>query len=177
MKKIIAVLVLLGFAQHAFSQQIDYKLLAQYYQQAHSHKNKDSVIYQKKFFSLFPSNFDELKKLYGYDDKTDKDYPLHAVAFDHINYFFSLKCIDSNVFVKKAISISVNAIPQVDGINSIRSGLQDLVHQHPKLFLTNLIQLAPKDALSVWRFYFDYENSFFRKADYEKVLKLAAIYG
>ena len=152
------------------------EILKNAYQKGFITKDKDSIYYQKVFFNAFPSDFQYFKKLYGYNDLTNKvySYSLNGFGLDHINHFFALKCINEDTFIKKIIEISINAKDQADGIRFFQHNLILYVPLHCKEFIKILQTFSSNQIVYVWTFYFDYENHFDRKEEYDKILKLTS---
>ncbi len=175
MKKYLLLLSLLILQfGNVYAQKNNVKILENSYQKGFITKGKDSIYYQKVFFKAFPSNFQSFSKIYAWNDLTNKGYPLNDVALDHINHFFALKCINEDEFIKKIIYISINGVDQADGISFFQNNLIQYVPLHNKEFVEILKTFSTKQIVSVWTFYFDYENSFIRKDKYHEIVKLTS---
>ena len=138
-------------------------------------KGKDSVHYQNLFFHTFPSNFKSFNAIYGWNDKIDKVGPLYNSSQKHIDRFFSLKCIEKDSLTKKIINITIDGVWDADAISYFQSDLIQFASVHAEDFNKVLETYSDKNIISVWTFYFDYENNLNRKKSYNEKIKQTLI--
>jgi hypothetical protein len=74
--------------------------------------------------------------------------------------------------MKKVILISFFAHYEADAVNYFNHNLEAFIASRPKAFIKILQGFNGKQIISVWTFYFDYENCFDRKKSYNRTLKL-----
>jgi hypothetical protein len=110
--------------------------------------------YKIAFFNAFPSTFEELNELYGYNNHTPAI--LYSSSYDHIiGLFNNLDLINDTVYYKKIISISINGHWDADAVNAFQKGLTKRTISNPEL-IVDILQNMPDDTIkSFWRFYFD----------------------
>jgi hypothetical protein len=174
MKRVLLLSFCIVIISNIYAQNNAVKTLIKSYKLGFVTKGKDSVYYQKIFFNTFPSDFKSFNAIYGWNNKEDKPNPL-SDTYDHINHFFALKCINTDTLTEKIIKISINGIWDADDVGMFQHNLQDLVISRNKEFIKLLQTHSDKDIISVWRFYFDYENSFARKDNFNKLIKLVPV--
>lgn len=148
------------------------QILQKTYQLASSAKGPEAGKYQRQFFDAFPSDFKSLNKLYGWNNSTDKPAPLYRVSLQHINYFFNLNNINQDSLTKKIIEISNNGKNDADAISYFQSNLITRVLAQKATFIRILKGFTKRDIISVWCFYFDYEDTKARKEAHKKMLQL-----
>lgn len=148
------------------------QILQRAYQLASSTKRLDAGKYQREFFDAFPSNFQLLNDIYGWNNLTNKPAPLYDVSLDHINFFFKLRSINQDSLTKKIITISINGKGDADAVSYFQNNLITRVLTQKAAFTKILKRFTKKDIISVWCFYFDYENTNARKGAYQNLLQM-----
>lgn len=111
------------------------------------------------FFILFPDSFSLFINLYGYNeisiDSTSYGQ-LYDCSYPHVELFFKSKeIIESDIFIKKTINISLNGFWESDAVAIFKKHLIDLLISNKKLFYSILNEYNVKDIKSFWKFYFD----------------------
>jgi len=134
----------------------------------------DTVKYQKLFFDTFPSNFKTFKGLYGWDEQTGLGRPLTNVPRYYFNRFFEIKCVPHKAITKKIINVSVNAVWYAGAIATFQQDAFQYAITYNKEFVNELQSRSKADIISVWAFYFDYENDLYRKSAYDKIVRATA---
>lgn len=127
------------------------ELLVEYYEKA----NKDERKYGRLFFDVFPDNFSEFNKLYGYND--DTNMPLTEYAVEHIaQFFFTLDGVaDKEDYMNKVISIAIGGKWYSDGVNYFQRGLREKVKSNLPYTVKRLSKLPNDEIKGFWYFYFD----------------------
>jgi hypothetical protein len=134
----------------------------------------DTLKYQKIFFDTFPSNFKAFKKLYGWTGQTTYGGTLTNVPPYYFSRFFEIRCVSHKALTKKIIDVSVNAVWNADAIALFQRAAFQYAITYNKEFISELQTRSNADIISVWAFYFDYENSTYRKNAYDKIVKATA---
>ncbi|MES2378737.1 MAG: hypothetical protein V4553_19245 [Bacteroidota bacterium] len=134
----------------------------------------DTLKYQKIFFDAFPSNFKAFKKLYGWNEQTGLGLPLTNEPPYYFSRFFEIKCISQKTLIKKIIDVSVNGVWIADAVALFQVSAFRYAVNNNKVFLSQLQLRSKADIISVWAFYLDYENQYYRKNAYETLLKATA---
>jgi len=131
------------------------------------HKGKDSLAYQKLFFSKFPANFSSFDALFGYDDKKGAA-PLYKEANGYIDKLFITKAIGVKKKAGKFIGIAIYGEWDADAITYFQHNLQEFTVNNFTTFLKELSKLKSREKIeSVWKFCFDVESFAYRKRYYE----------
>ena len=113
-----------------------------------------SEMYQEDFFYEFPNNFNELVKLYGYDNPGYG--PLADSCYGHISkLFFKIKNGNDTVFYRKIVAISIGGYWQGDGVNFFQDELQHKILSNLGLAVFTLQNVPENKIKSFWRFYFE----------------------
>jgi hypothetical protein len=175
MKKYIFLAVLFFFLIGSVQAQIattDY--LKETYRKGFVSNNKDTLFYQKEFFKAFPSNFKSFKNLYGWDEKTNLGRPLTNLSLYYFKWFFRTKCVSPKILIKKIIDVSINGVLDADAIARFQQDAFLYAINNNKAFIDVLKGYSAHDVITVWAFYFDYENLAYRKIAYNKIVKLIA---
>ena len=112
--------------------------------------------YKQQFFDEFPSTFEQLNELYGYNYDTNKPAPLYNEFEKHIvDLFNNLNNINDTLYYKKIISIAIGGHWDGDAINAFQHGLQIKVLNNPELTVYILKNMPENKISSFWYFYFD----------------------
>ncbi|MGF7080862.1 hypothetical protein [Mucilaginibacter sp. UYCu711] len=136
--------------------------------------HSDTIPYQKTFFNEFPSNFKELKKLYGWTEQTTYGRTLTYVPPYYFTRFFEIRCVSHKALTKKIIDVSVNGVWVADAIALFQRAATNYAIAYNKEFIKELQTRSKADAISVWAFYCDYESPYYRKEAYDKLVKATA---
>lgn len=113
---------------------------------------------EKLFLENFPGNFEGFKTVFGWNDQTEKPYPLYDVANQYIDYFFQLAIQPAyNNYQNKMIDIAANGVWQADGVAYFQTKLKGLV-QTDKDFVQLLKNSDEKKVTAFWKFYFGTEK-------------------
>jgi len=158
MNKAITIIafIVLAYACKAQSQVALDSLLAKYCYLATT--SKDNSLYKKRFFELFPNNFQLFNSIYGYtemDDGYASFSPLYSDPCDHIGLFFStINVVDRTLFYKKIIDISQNGHWAADAIACFQENLHKLLLNNTKQFLQILETYTDAKIKSFWQFFF-----------------------
>lgn len=136
--------------------------------------HSDTIQYQKLFFDTFPSSFKAFKKLYGWTEQTTYGRTLTNVPPYYFSRFFEIKCVSHKALTKKIIDVSVNGVWYADAIALFQQAAYQYAITYNKEFINELQTRSKADIISVWAFYFDYENSIYRKSAYDKLVKATA---
>ncbi|NCD70083.1 hypothetical protein [Mucilaginibacter agri] len=139
------------------------------YDKAFVHKHSDSINYQKQFFKNFPSTFEDLCTIYGYDDKKGAA-PLYNVAKLHIDKLFNLACVDSEKKATKFVGISLNGKWDADAVGYFQNNLQTFTIDKFATIIRLLNTYTDSDTISFWKFYLDIEDTDYRKKSYDSIV-------
>lgn len=114
-------------------------------------ENPSIVEYKIEFFEYFPDSFDVYKNMYDYKR------PLYKRAYYHLKIIKECKLlIDSNIFYKKIIGLSLNGTYQVEGAGSLQHLLSESYKDSPLIFSEILFDDYSNDQIhSFFNFYFD----------------------
>ena len=120
-------------------------------------KNSDSAAaLYRRFFYLFPSNFDELVKIYGWDEANRKGYPLNDEYYSHEKSFKeSRNYVGDSVYMSKIVGLCLNGYWDADIVAGIQLEAKRLVLSYPVRVILLVEKLGPKQEASFWNFYFD----------------------
>ncbi len=134
-------------------------------------KTNDSLS-EVLFFKMFPDNFENFKKLYGYDDTHNenefKGSPLYS-SYNHIHNYVPLN-ISEKDYLKKIISIGVNGHWQSDNVGVVQHSLQKFYRSDSQLFFSLLNKKNKLEIASFWVFFFDGPHPENKQELYNKVL-------
>jgi hypothetical protein len=116
--------------------------------------------YQQGFFQAFPSSFDDLNCQFGYTsgEALGSDFkpgPLYTEYETLINRFFSLNSIDTQLWIKRIIRISIHGRWYVDGVSYFQDHVQAFVERNLDAFICTLRTYPETEIRSFWYFYFD----------------------
>jgi hypothetical protein len=134
------------------------ELLRESYQKYVATKTSDTIIYQEQFFNAFPDNYMDFEAIYGYDEVSDVESPLHKnlIFVGHIDTLFNnLRIIDKNLYYNKLINLSVEAKWDADNGTFLQKGLRQHVYADLSLTTSILSKYNDEDIKSFWYFFFD----------------------
>jgi hypothetical protein len=113
-------------------------------------------VYKQQFFDQFPSTYEQLNELYGYDYKTSTAAPLESLYYEHIiGLFNKLNDINDTSYYKKIVSIGIGGHWDADAVNAFQDGLRSRVLTNPRLVVFILKDMPYDKIKSFWYFYFD----------------------
>ena len=121
--------------------------------------------WEHKFFCAFPSSFDAMQAVFGYDDKngaaplysTDNptfNYMDKRIYSDVIGYFSELRSIPDSVYYTKYIRININGRWEADNIGEA-FGFQYRLMSDTEAVCKALANFSDQEISSVFRFIFD----------------------
>ncbi|MBC7398322.1 MAG: hypothetical protein H7289_00140 [Mucilaginibacter sp.] len=175
MKKSVSLLVLLFLLMDSvLAQNNNADFFKETYRKGFVTNLGDTSKYQKIFFDAFPSNFKDLKKLYGWNEQTNTGRPLTNIPATYFSRFFEIKSVSHKALTKKIIDVSVNAKWYADAIARFQLDAFKYAITYNKEFIGQLQARSKADIISVWTFYFDYVNPIYRKNAYDKIVKATA---
>jgi len=115
-----------------------------------------SYNYREQFFKEFPNTFNQLLKLYGYDNKNSKPNILYYEAPNHIlKLFNNLSEVNDTLYYRKIIQISIGGRWDADAVNYFQNGLRHRILDNPELAVYVLKHTPHDKVKSFWYFYFD----------------------
>ena len=146
------LLVSSGFSQkflRPYDRQLDslYRLLI---------AEPESLERQQAFFDLFPANFKDFKRTYGFDpDLSDYDL-MPRLAYDHLlNGFAKLDKIVDTVYYTRLINLSIGGLWATDAISDLQELLYVKSKEKPDLLFYLLSTYPDEKVYSFWYFYFN----------------------
>jgi len=136
-------------------------------------KTNDSLS-EVLFFKMFPDNFKNFKKLYGYDDSVNnnefKGSPLYFSGKHILDY--EVLYVPKDDYLTKIISISINAQWQADNVNALQRNIKREYIYNDSLFVSKLryLKKSKSEVESFWIFFFDGPHPENKQELYNKVL-------
>lgn len=129
--------------------------LKKYYDRVTNTTGDEREKYEKLFFEAFPSSFNRMKELYGFDEKKG-EAPLYSypVGENHIYLFANLKYIDTTLYYNKYINICIGGKWEGDNIRE-GFGIYDKIYYDTKKIINVLSMRTEKEIRSVFHFVFD----------------------
>jgi hypothetical protein len=120
-------------------------------------KNSDSAAaLYRRFFYLFPSKFDELVKIYGWDEANRIGYPLYDEYYSHGKSFIeSEKYVGDSVYMSKIVGLCLNGYWDADMVSEIQIEARRLLLSYPVRVIMHVEKLGSTKEASFWNFYFD----------------------
>lgn len=112
-------------------------------------KNKN-----EKYLTLFPSNYNQFKQTFGYDDATEKGAPLYDDSFSYIKLFFQLLSKNPS-FLQKAFDIANGAKWEADAENFFQKELKSFIISDPKQICPILQKYDVEQEKQIWNFIFE----------------------
>ena len=111
----------------------------------------------KEFFRSFPSDFNELEHLYGYDESKGPQGEgiLYSRYETHIPFFFSCDEVSDLDKLDRAIHIGIDGRWEADSVAMFRDLTLELVRKYPNESAARLDNMPDKKASSFWFFMFD----------------------
>lgn len=115
----------------------------------------DKTYCDRVIFYSFPSSFEGMLKLFGFD-KVTKGAPLYTwpIGQNVIKYFGSIQSIPKDVYYEKYINICVGGYWEADNIQQA-FGFHNRLSDDAKSVCPVLLKRSDKEILSVFRFIFD----------------------
>ena len=141
------------------------KKLVNLYAQINNANTTNSLDLNQEFFCAFPSDFEGMEQLFGYDDKLGPG-PLYSssestlkyqhkfIYSDLIGLFSELSSVDLQDYFKKYISININGEWNVDNISN-GFGIYYRIINDTEEFCSALSKFDPVDIKSMFHFIFD----------------------
>jgi hypothetical protein len=119
-------------------------------------QNASDDVFQN-YFETVPNNFEDFKKIYGYEVNSSGEFIpgiLYDESIDHIMVvFFELdKYVDKSILFDKLISIGIGGEWQADGINFFANMLNGKLSNNPRVFLDRLSKRNEDDIYSFLSF-------------------------
>jgi hypothetical protein len=108
----------------------------------------------KEFFNAFPNTFQDLNRLYGYDDEKG-ERSLYSKYEEHISYFFNCSEVPNREKINKVIRIGIDGKWDADAISMFQESSFKLVKDHPNEAKGALDSLPGDKSSSFWFFLFD----------------------
>ena len=146
------LLVVSGFSQkflRPYDRQLDslYRLLI---------AEPESLERQQAFFDLFPANFKDFKRTYGFDPELS-DYDLMpSLAYDHLlNGFAKLDKIVDTTYYTRLIDLSIGGVWDAGAAGFLQELLYVKSKEKPDLLFYLLSTFPDEKVYSFWYFYFN----------------------
>ncbi len=146
------LLVVSGFSQkflRPYDRQLDslYRLLI---------AEPESLERQQAFFDLFPANFKDFKRTYGFDPELS-DYDLMpSLAYDHLlNGFAKLDKIVDTTYYTRLIDLSIGGVWDAGAAGFLQELLYVKSKEKPDLLFYLLSTYPDEKVYSFWYFYFN----------------------
>lgn len=128
-------------------------------------KSSQNVV---EFFNLFPSTFDTLFLLYGYDDEKG-GAPLYSCAHNHADYICTTEQIDEIERLKKFISIGAGADRNKHEDTHLSMCLMELIKKNPIVAASILNKYSQKEIFNLWGYVFGGPHPSNYKEDFDTI--------
>lgn len=175
MKRYLFFLVLfLSITQVLKAQNPDPLYLKDAYRKGFIVANKDSSHYQRLFFDAFPSNYKTFYKYYGWNKKDNVGHPLTSIPPYYFKRFLNSKAYSRTALYKKVIGVAVNGKGGLEAVGMFQRDCLNSALAHNEEFISVLQKLSQAEIISVWAFYFDFENSYYRTNAYKKAVAVTS---
>lgn len=121
-------------------------------------EKKDNQQLNNSFLKLFPHNYAQFVKVFGYNDIKEQPAPLYSDSYSYINLFFKLSS-DNPVYQKKAFDIAIDAKWEPDAENFFQKKLRTLITSNPQKVCSILSQYTYQQEEHIWHYIFDGPNN------------------
>ncbi len=148
--------------------------LKEYYEKASNSTEEERAKYEQLFFDVFPSSFQEMQQLFGYDEKKgaaplyDYEIKLDMDGKSMILFFTNLKHISKDSIYNKYIDICIGGKWEADNISE-GFGISSKLYYDTEAMISLLSKRTDKEIISVFRFVFDGPHPDQRKGAYEEL--------
>ena len=123
-------------------------------------KFPDNLDYQKRYFLMFPNNFEQFNNLFGVSveepfDSSRKYGIFYSEANSYIDCFFNLNSISKELLYRKIINICNNGRWYADVFSYFQFRLKGEMKLNVPLFVKLLGTTSKENSYGFWKFYFD----------------------
>jgi hypothetical protein len=122
------------------------------YDNASDSTRTDQVEWEKRFFCLFPDNFDGMVTIFG--AQGENPGPLYNGGYEIVRFFADLNSIPKDIFYDKFINININGNYQADNIRN-GFGITGRFEDDTRNVCVALAKKSDEEIESVFRFIYD----------------------